>query len=174
MCLIFYIFILQSSNWLAPLGGPLPACYHSSPGRLVSCSSPSSRISSDIGWLSIWLYSASSYRHSSCFCEYNLWSRHDMATISALLAICEDNPPATGGLSSARTSNMCLLCFLCCFEQAVEQTIGVSMWWSDMKTKDPRKSFFDAQNRRRGQLKSFLMEDRGLLILHCQRIHVSW
>ena len=39
-------------------------------------------------------------------------------------ALCEENPPVTGGFPSQRASNVELLCFLCCSpEQSVKQTI---------------------------------------------------
>ena len=34
------------------------------------------------------------------------WWHHDMETLSLLLALCEGNPPVTGGFPSQRASNM--------------------------------------------------------------------
>ena len=50
------------------------------------------------------------------------WWRHQMETFSALLALCEGNPPVTGGLP-LRASNVGLWCFLWSApEQTVRQT----------------------------------------------------
>ena len=52
----------------------------------------------------------------------SLW-RHQIGTFSALLALCEGNPPVTTGFPSHRTSNQDLWCSFCCYsEQTVEQT----------------------------------------------------
>ena len=40
------------------------------------------------------------------------WWRHEMETLSALLALCEENSPATGGFPSQRASHAQLWCFL--------------------------------------------------------------
>ena len=39
---------------------------------------------------------------------------HCMETFSALLVLCEGNPPVTGGFPSQRASNIEPWCFLCC------------------------------------------------------------
>ena len=53
------------------------------------------------------------------------WWYHAVETLTALLALCEGNPPVTtGGFPSQRASNVDLWYFLCCKpEQAVEQTV---------------------------------------------------
>ena len=38
----------------------------------------------------------------TCINSYNSWWRHIMETLSALLALCEGNPPVTGGFPSQR------------------------------------------------------------------------
>ena len=40
----------------------------------------------------------------SCYCSITWW-RHDMETLSLWLALCEGNPPVTGGFTSQRASN---------------------------------------------------------------------
>ena len=58
-----------------------------------------------------------------CVQIYTLWC-HDMKTFSALLALCEGNPPVTSGFSSQSVSNMELWCLLWfASEQMVEQTV---------------------------------------------------
>ena len=49
-----------------------------------------------------------SFRISIATCT---WRRHDMDTLSALLALCEGNPPVTGGFLSQRASNAEIWCF---------------------------------------------------------------
>ena len=47
-----------------------------------------------------------------------------MEKLSALLALCEENPPVTGGFPSQRVSDAELWYFLGCpLEQAVEQRV---------------------------------------------------
>ena len=41
--------------------------------------------------------------------------RHQKETVSALLALCEGNPPLTGRFLLQRASNVELWCFLCCW-----------------------------------------------------------
>ena len=51
--------------------------------------------------------------------------RQVMKTLPILLALCEVNPPFTGGFPSQRASYVELCCFLCCCsEQVVEQSIN--------------------------------------------------
>ena len=47
-----------------------------------------------------------------CFCAP--WWYHDMELLSALLALCEGNPPVTDWFPSQRGSNMEFWCFLNC------------------------------------------------------------
>ena len=50
---------------------------------------------------------------------------------SALLALCEGNPPVTGGFPSQRVSKAWLCCLLCCeCEKIAEQTVGCLVNWS--------------------------------------------
>ena len=57
------------------------------------------------------------------------WCRH-MEMLSTLLALCDGNPPVTGGFPSQRTSNVELCCFHCWqTEQAVEQTVYFPVFW---------------------------------------------
>ena len=48
-----------------------------------------------------------------CIVIWSQW-RHSMGTLSNLLALCEGNPPMTGGFPSQGASNTQLWCFLCC------------------------------------------------------------
>ena len=43
------------------------------------------------------------------------WWWHGMERLSTLLALCEGNPPVTGGFPSQRASNADLWGFLCCY-----------------------------------------------------------
>ena len=53
-----------------------------------------------------------------------------MKTFSALLVLCEGNPPVTNGLSSHRASDVELWCFLWCQpEWTVEQTVDRQVNW---------------------------------------------
>ena len=62
----------------------------------------------------------------------SLW-RHQMEAISALLALCEGNPPATGGFPFTKASDAELWCFLWSApEQTVEQTIDTPVIWDAM------------------------------------------
>ena len=67
------------------------------------------------------------------FGEYsgsNATWRHGMGMLAELLALCEGNPPATGGFSSQRASNGALSWFLCYqSEEASKQTIDFMMMW---------------------------------------------
>ena len=52
------------------------------------------------------------------------WWRHQMETVSALLSLCEGNPPVTGGFPLTKASDTEFWCFLWSApEQTVEQTI---------------------------------------------------
>ena len=67
-----------------------------------------------------------------CHPPKGLVPHDDMETLSALLALCEGNPPVTGGFPSQRSSNADLWCFLGCYpEQAVQQTLDLSVIWDD-------------------------------------------
>ena len=51
-----------------------------------------------------------------------------METPTALLALCEGNPPVTGGFPIQRANNANLLCLLCCsLEKPVEHTVKSPM-----------------------------------------------
>ena len=54
-----------------------------------------------------------------------------MELLTALLALCEGNPPATGGFPSQRTSDMGFEFFLfwCNPKQAIEQTVELPEIW---------------------------------------------
>ena len=55
----------------------------------------------------------------------NPWWRYGMGIFSALLALCEGNPPITGGFPSQSASDAEIWCFLSCtYEQTIEQTQG--------------------------------------------------
>ena len=57
------------------------------------------------------------------------WWRHQMETFSALLALCEGNPPVTGGFPSQRPVTE-LWCFSWSApEQTVEQTVKMPVIW---------------------------------------------
>ena len=57
-----------------------------------------------------------------------------METLSVPLALCEENPPVTGGFQSPTTINTELLCPLCCQPQkVVEQTIELLAVGDTMK-----------------------------------------
>ena len=49
-----------------------------------------------------------------------------------LLALCEGNPPVTGGFPSQRVSNAEFWCFLCCQSEFVDQVVGFLMIWAVM------------------------------------------
>ena len=52
------------------------------------------------------------------------WLCQDIQTFSGLMALCEGNPPVTGGFPPQRASNAELWCVLwCMFEQTVEQAM---------------------------------------------------
>ena len=53
-----------------------------------------------------------------------------METFSTLLALCEGNPPVTGGFPSQKTSGAELWCFIWSApEQTAEETIETSVIW---------------------------------------------
>ena len=57
-----------------------------------------------------------------------VWRRHTMETVSALLALCEGNPPVTGGFPSQTASNVGSLCVLRCFrKQTIKQTVELAV-----------------------------------------------
>ena len=81
---------MQTAGGLAPVWWSL---------RLFRCLTPTLRSS----WQTRWLPAAT---HSSQVRRtVNSPWRHDLETFSALLALCEGNPPVTGGFPSQRTSN---------------------------------------------------------------------
>ena len=53
------------------------------------------------------------------------WLRHQMDTFYALLALCEGNPPVTGGFPSRRPVRWNFDDFLSAPEQTAEQTIKI-------------------------------------------------
>ena len=56
---------------------------------------------------------------------------NDMNTLSTLLALCEGNPPVTGGFPSQQTSNVVLWCFLpLVLTPTVEQTALLALAWN--------------------------------------------
>ena len=55
--------------------------------------------------------------------ELSTWWRHQMETFSALLALCEGNPPVTGEFPSQRALTRSFDVSLICNSQRVEQTI---------------------------------------------------
>ena len=62
--------------------------------------------------------------------QYIRW-RHQMETFSALLALCEGNPPVTGGFPSQRPVTRSFEVFLWSApKQTVEQTIETLVIWS--------------------------------------------
>ena len=78
----------------------------------------------------------------------NPWWHHDMEMLPSLLALCEGNPPVSGGYPSQRASNAELWYFLSCWsDQAVEQTATLpvilrhfddhmtSLQWNQLTTK---------------------------------------
>ena len=78
-------------------------------------------------WSSAWLqvFSRGRWDRNHSMPHALCW-RHDMETLSALLAFCEGNPPVTCGLPSQRDSNTELSCFLGCqTEHTVEQTVDL-------------------------------------------------
>ena len=66
---------------------------------------------------------------SGITCEYDtpsiIWLHGNPC---ALLALCEGNPPVTGGFPSQRANNAELCYFLCCWPWwTVDQTVGLTM-----------------------------------------------
>ena len=56
------------------------------------------------------------------------WWHHQMETFSALLVLCEGNPPVTGGFPSKRPVTWC--CFIWYApEQMIEQAIKMLVIW---------------------------------------------
>ena len=61
------------------------------------------------------------------------WWRHVIGTLYTFLALCEGNPPVTGGFPSQRASNVELLCLVWCHpEQAIKQTSEMPVIWDMM------------------------------------------
>ena len=61
------------------------------------------------------------------------WKRYDMETLSALLSLCDGNPPFKAGLPSQRNTNIQLWCYLWCeHEQTVQQTMELPVIWGAM------------------------------------------
>ena len=82
-----------------------------------------------------------SWRQKNCLrcatcalCHHDIsWWRHQIETFSALLAICEGNPPVTGNrwIPLTKASDAELWCFLrSALEQTVDQTIETPMIWN--------------------------------------------
>ena len=65
------------------------------------------------------------------------WWHHDMGTFSMLLAICEGNPPVTGGFPSQRASNKSVMFYLMLPKLLDKQS---SCWWYSLQSFDV---FFD-------------------------------
>ena len=58
------------------------------------------------------------------------WWRHQMGTVSAILALCERNPPVTVGFLLTKASDVELWCCLWSSpEQTAEQTIETAVIW---------------------------------------------
>ena len=78
-----------------------------------------------------WLLMACLFGTWRCFIIHGLmtWRRHQMETFSVLLAVCEGNPPVTGGSPSQRPVTRSLDVFLSLPEQTVRQTIETPVIW---------------------------------------------
>ena len=56
------------------------------------------------------------------------WRRHEMEALSTLLALCEGNPPLTGGFPSQRVSNVGLWCiFVAILNKLLNKVLR--SWW---------------------------------------------
>ena len=51
------------------------------------------------------------------------WGRHHVKMLSALLTLCEGNPPVSGGFSSERVSNVELKCLFCYHPDTAERIV---------------------------------------------------
>ena len=65
-----------------------------------------------------------------CWAPGGKWWHHDMVMLSSLLALCEGNPPVTGGFPSQRANNAELCCFLCFVSlKTVGQSVELPVIW---------------------------------------------
>ena len=61
------------------------------------------------------------------------WKRYDMEALSALLSLCDGNPPFKAGPPSQRATNVQLWCYLWCeHEKTVQQTMELPVIWGTM------------------------------------------
>ena len=70
-------------------------------------------------------YNDNPWHHQWRHTWHNLWWRHHMETFSALLDLCEENPPITNGFPTQRPVTGIL-------EQTIEQTIETPVIWGAM------------------------------------------
>ena len=61
--------------------------------------------------------------------ETNPWRRHDMETLSELLALCEGNLPVVGGFSSHRAIKAGFSVFVGYVNLIIEQTVELQVIW---------------------------------------------